>query len=152
MKTNIYMHLLAIMSLSLGFHSVSKNRNGAASQVFVGKSGFFDLPVARTRVCCRLFMSPMLRFTRNTFSTKEKGWKDEVSLRNSRISGSQIPVRIAPQHWVTKVWGFLHIFLCVPRIFGTNANKPFLIFTLRRFSLQCFHPASPCTTQQGYNH
>lgn len=58
----------------------------------------------------------MLCFPRNTFSTKEKGWKDEVSLRNSRISSPQVPVRVAPQHCVTKDWVyffFFCIFLCM---------------------------------------
>lgn len=97
----------------------------------------------------------MLWFTMNTFPKKQKGWKDEVSLRNSRISSLQIPVRVAPQHCVTKDCFVLHISLYALRTSlksGTNANKPFHIFSLKTFSLQSFHPASPCDTHQGYNH
>lgn len=76
-------------------------------------------------------------------------------MRNSRISSPQIPVRVAPQHCVTKDCFFLHISLYTPRMSlksGTNANTPFHIFSLKRFSLQGFPPASPCNTHQGYNH
>lgn len=145
---------------SLGFHSTSKNGNRAASQVFVGNSGLF------WSICCRELeyvpsyscfnvLSPMLCFTMNTFPTKQKGWKDEVSLRNSRISSPQIPVRVAPQHCVTKDCFVLHISLYALRTSlksGTNANKLFHIFSFKTFSLQSFHPASPCNTHQGYNH
>lgn len=40
----------------------------------------------------------------------------------------------------------------MPSKSGTNANKPFHIFSLKRFLLWSFQPASPCNIHQCYNH
>lgn len=85
---------------------------------------------------------------------KVKRVKDEVSLRNARISSPQIPVSVAPQHCVTKDWGFLCISLYTPRMSlksGTMLINHFIFFHSKD-SHSSFHPAVPCNTQQGYNH